>query len=103
MWLDELPMLLNVLKGDMKIVGVRPLSKHYFSLYSEEIRKMRVRTKPGLIPPFYAQFPTPVSIEDVQENERIYLEAYEKHPFATDLRYFFLAMKNILFKRARSN
>ena len=30
-WLDELPMLINILKGQMKLVGVRPLSRHYFS------------------------------------------------------------------------
>ena len=29
-WIDELPMILNVLKGQMKIVGIRPLSPHYF-------------------------------------------------------------------------
>ena len=31
-WLDELPMLMNVFKGDMKWVGVRPLTEHFFSL-----------------------------------------------------------------------
>lgn len=51
-WLDELPMLINWMKGDLKLVGVRPLSSHYFSLYSEELRALRIRTKPGLIPPF---------------------------------------------------
>ena len=51
-WLDELPMLINWMKGDLKLVGVRPLSSHYFSLYSEELRALRIRTKPGLIPAF---------------------------------------------------
>ena len=31
-WLDELPMLWNVLQGDMKWVGVRPLTEHFFSV-----------------------------------------------------------------------
>ncbi|MEI6853561.1 MAG: sugar transferase, partial [Bacteroidota bacterium] len=33
LWIDEYPMIINFLKGDLKIVGVRPLSAHYFSLY----------------------------------------------------------------------
>ena len=44
-WLDELPMIINIFKGDMKIVGVRPLSSHYFNLYSEELK---ARMLPGI-------------------------------------------------------
>ena len=101
-WLDELPMFINVFKGDMKIVGVRPLSEHYYGLYSPELREKRIRSKPGLIPPFYAQFPTPVSLEEIQKNEMEYLLEHEKHPIKTDFKYFFRALRNILFKRARS-
>jgi lipopolysaccharide/colanic/teichoic acid biosynthesis glycosyltransferase len=101
-WLDEIPMLLNVVKGDMKIVGVRPLSKHYFSLYTEELQQKRIRFRPGLIPPYYAQFPTPVTLEDVQRNELEYLAACEKHPLTTDVKYFFKALYNIVWRRARS-
>jgi lipopolysaccharide/colanic/teichoic acid biosynthesis glycosyltransferase len=101
-WLDELPMLLNIMKGDMKLVGIRPLSRHYFNLYSEELQKKRIKVKPGLIPPYYAQFPTPGTIEEVQQNEMEYLAAFEKHPFMTDIKYFFRAMYNILWNKARS-
>ena len=101
-WLDELPMFINVFKGDMKIVGVRPLSEHFYNLYNPELQQMRIQYKPGLIPPYYAQFPTPTSLEETQENEKRYLLEYEQSPFLTDLRYFFKAMHNILIKRARS-
>lgn len=99
-WLDEVPMLYNVLKGDMKLVGVRPLSRHYFMLYSEELRKRRIKYKPGLVPPFYVDMPK--TLDEIMESEMRYLDAYEKHPFLTDLRYFFIAFTNIVFRQARS-
>ena len=56
-WLDELPMLYNWIRGEVKLLGVRPISSHYFSLYNEELKEMRKKAKPGLIPPFYADLP----------------------------------------------
>lgn len=100
LWIDELPMLINVIKGDMKIVGVRPLSKHYFNLYNEDLRNKRIKYKPGLIPPFYADLPK--TLEEIMDSEMRYLEAYEKNPFLTDWRYFWKAMNNIIIKKARS-
>jgi len=99
-WIDELPMLINWITGDLKLVGVRPLSNHFLELYTEDIRQLRLKNKPGLIPPFYADMP--VTLEDVMESERKYLEAYENHPFRTDLQYFIKAWINIIFRHARS-
>jgi len=99
-WLDELPMIINLLKGEMKIVGVRPLSSHYFNLYSDELKEKRTKYKPGLIPPFYADLPK--TLEEIMESEMRYLEACDKNVFFTDLRYFFKAWNNIFFKKARS-
>lgn len=45
--LDELPELFNILKGDMSIVGPRPLAVQYLPYYSERERK-RHSTRPGL-------------------------------------------------------
>lgn len=100
LWLDELPMIFNLIKGDMKIVGVRPLSKHYYSLYSEELKQKRIQTKPGLIPPFYADLPK--TLEEIQESELRYLKAHEKRPVYTDIKYFSMAVRNIVWKKARS-
>ncbi|MCD4737361.1 MAG: sugar transferase [Bacteroidales bacterium] len=99
-WLDELPMFLNLLKGDMKLVGVRPISKHYFELYSEELKQKRTKHKPGLIPPFYVDLPK--TLDEIMASEMKYLEAYERNPFITEISYFFKAVFNIVFKKARS-
>lgn len=101
-WLDELPMVWNMLRGDLKLVGVRPLSKQYFNLYSPEMQELRTRTKPGLLPPFYYDRKTPETIDEIQASERRYLEAYLKHPFRTDWRYFWGIVGNIVFRRKRS-
>jgi lipopolysaccharide/colanic/teichoic acid biosynthesis glycosyltransferase len=100
-WIDELPMIYNWIKGDMKFVGVRPLSEHYFGLYPADMQKLRTSCKPGLVPPFYADMPK--TLEEVIESERKYLEAYFKSPFRTDMKYFFLAMNNIFFRQVRSS
>ena len=97
LWIDELPMIINFLKGDMKLVGVRPLSRHYFSLYTKEMQELRTKVKPGLLPPFYYERQTPNTLEEVQASERRYIEAYLKHPFFTDIKYFFGTIGNILF------
>ncbi len=99
-WLDELPMLINWARGDMKLVGVRPLSNHYFNLYDRDLQEWRIKHRPGLIPPYYADMPE--TLEEIQESERNYLAAYEKHPLRTDWVYFWKAMKNIFLKNARS-
>lgn len=99
-WIDELPMIINVIKGDLKIVGVRPLSAQYLSLYDEELRVLRQKYKPGLIPPFYVDLPN--TIDEIIASEKKYLYAFEKRPFMTDLRYFALAIYNIVIKRSRS-
>lgn len=101
-WLDELPMVWNLLRGDIKLVGVRPLSKQYFNLYTTEMQELRTRTKPGLLPPFYYERTSPKTLEEVQESERRYLEAYLNHPFKTDWRYFWGIVGNILFRRKHS-
>lgn len=100
-WLDELPMLINLLKGDMKIVGIRPLSKHYFSLYSTELQEKRTKVKPGLLPPFYVDMPK--TLDEIQASEMKYLTQCEKRgSFLTDLKYLWLIFVNIVFKHARS-
>jgi lipopolysaccharide/colanic/teichoic acid biosynthesis glycosyltransferase len=99
-WVDEFPMLINFMKGEMKIFGVRPLSQHYFDLYREDVRNRRIKYKPGLIPPFYADMPN--DLDEIQASEMKYLDEYDKHPVITDFKYFWKSLWNIFFKNARS-
>ncbi len=101
-WLDELPMLWNVFKGDMKWVGVRPLTQHFFSLYTPEMQELRTKVKPGMLPPFYYEKKSPKGLDEIQASERRYIEAYLKHPFLTDWKYFWGTVYNILIRSKRS-
>ena len=44
-----------------------------------------------------------MTLEEIQASEKRYIEAYHKHPFATDWRYFWGTVGNILFKHKRSH
>jgi hypothetical protein len=99
-WLDELPMLYNWFKGDIKLFGVRPLSWHYLSLYDGYVQKLRKKVKPGLIPPYYADMPR--RIEEISASEKKYISSYMEHPIKTQILYFIKVMNNIFFRGARS-
>ena len=85
--LDELPQLLNVLKGEMSLVGPRPEVRKYVELYTEEQRKV-LSVRPGITD--YA------SIEYVKENEllsqaedpeRTYIEQVMPDKIKLNMRY----------------
>jgi len=100
-WIDELPMIYNLLRREMKIVGVRPLSSHYYSLYTRELQEKRIKFKPGLLPPFYADMPK--TLEEIEASELKYLNECETiGVHKTDFKYFLLILKNIILKKARS-
>ncbi|WP_439183629.1 sugar transferase [Carboxylicivirga taeanensis] len=100
-WLDEIPQFINVLKGELAIVGVRPLSQTRFNELPEDVRQKRIRFKPGCIPPYVA-----LNMPDSEQNieaERIYMAAKEKAPFLTDVKYFIMAVYNILTGKIKSS
>jgi lipopolysaccharide/colanic/teichoic acid biosynthesis glycosyltransferase len=85
--MDELPQLLNVLKGDMSLVGPRPEVRKYTDLYTEEQRKV-LSVRPGITD--YA------SIEYVHENEllsqaedpeRMYIEKVMPDKIKLNMKY----------------
>jgi len=99
-WLDELPMLINWFKGDVKLVGVRPLSKGMFETYPKWLQDKRTLSKPGLIPPFYIDHPE--TFDELFASEDAYLTEYLQHPFRTDCKYFFMTMRSILGRKTHS-
>ena len=100
-WLDELPQLINVFKGELKLVGVRPISERYFQDIPIDLQVLRLKQKPGCIPPYVA-LDRKSSVEAVLQAEREYLIKKNEHPYTTDTKFFFKAIFNIVFKRKRS-
>lgn len=99
-WIDELPMILNLLKGDIKLVGIRPLSRHKFETYPKSLQSLRTRTKPGLFPPYYADLPK--NQLDFFKSEEKYLRAYLRMGKKVDKKYLSMCLNNIIIKMKRS-
>ena len=93
-WIDELPQFLDWFRGSIKLVGIRAMSQHFFSLYSKEYQELFFQVKPGIISPIFDEKTD--SFETIQKIEQEYLEKYLKNPLKTDLEYFFITLNNIL-------
>jgi lipopolysaccharide/colanic/teichoic acid biosynthesis glycosyltransferase len=99
-WLDELPMLINFFKADLKLIGVRPLSDTMLNQYPKEFVRIRNKYKPGLIPPYYVD--SPKTFEELIASEKKYLELFTKNPIKTDLYYFYKFLVKAFLKGVRS-
>ena len=92
--IDELPQLINVLKGDMALIGPRPLLPQYLTLYSpEQARRHEVR--PGISG--WAQCH---GRNAISWTEKFKLDVwYVDHvSLMTDLKVIFITIKKVLFK-----
>jgi len=93
--LDEIPQLLNVIKGDMSLIGPRPLSVKYLSLYSDE-QKKRHLVRPGITGWAQVNGRNSISWRKKFEYDVYYVENLN---FFLDLKILFLTVWKVI-KRA---
>lgn len=97
--LDELPELFNILKGDMSIVGPRPLLVKYLPLYND-LQKHRHDVRPGLTGWAQVNGRNAISWED---KFRLDVEYTEKCSFLLDLKILFMTVSSVLKKEGISS
>lgn len=89
--LDEIPQLINVLKGDMSLIGPRPLLPEYLSLYNDFQRK-RNNVKPGITGWAQVNGRNAISWEQKFEYDVWYVENFN---FKIDLKITIMTIKKI--------
>lgn len=93
--IDELPQLVNVLKGDMSIVGPRPLMIKYLNLYSaEQARRHEIR--PGITG--WAQINGRNSIS-WQEKFKLDVWYVDNYSFLVDVKILFMSIRGVFLRK----
>jgi len=90
--LDEIPQLVNIIKGDMSLIGPRPLLVKYLPYYSEK-EKRRHSVLPGITG--LAQI-SGRNLLDWDERLKKDCEYVENISFTLDVKIFFATIKNVL-------
>lgn len=90
--LDELPQLVNVLKGDMALIGPRPLLPEYLPYYTER-EQLRHSVRPGISGWAQVNGRNAVKWDDRLEMDVYYVEHLS---LAMDLKVIFTTIKNVL-------
>ena len=96
--LDELPEVWNILRGDMSVVGPRPLLVKYLPLYNAE-QARRHEAAPGLTGWAQVNGRNAISWEDRFRLDVWYVDHIS---FRTDLKILFLTVKKVLFREGIS-
>lgn len=96
--IDELPQLINVLKGDMSLIGPRPLLPQYLSLYSKE-QARRHEVRPGITGWAQVNGRNAISWTKKFELDVWYVDHCS---FLLDLKIFFLTIKKVFIREGIS-
>ena len=97
--LDELPSLINILKGDLSIVGPRPLLVKYLPLY-DDFQKRRHEVRPGLTGLAQVSGRNAISWEQKFTNDIKYIDNLT---MLEDIKIIFLTMKKVFFREGISS
>ena len=92
--IDELPQLINVLKGDMSLVGPRPLLVQYLPLYSDR-KARRHEVKPGMTGWAQVNGRNAISWEQKFEYDVWYVDNLS---LWLDIKILFLTVKRVFFR-----
>lgn len=92
--LDELPQLWNVIKGDMSLIGPRPLLPEYMPLY-DAIQSRRHNVKPGITGWAQINGRNAISWQQKFEYDVWYLEHLS---FGLDIKILFLTLKKVFYR-----
>ena len=92
--LDEIPQLINVVKGEMSFVGPRPLLPHYLALYTKT-QKQRHNVKPGITGWAQVMGRNAISWEKKFEYDVWYVA---NQSFLLDLKILLMTVKKVIFK-----
>ena len=92
---DELPQLINVFKGDMSLIGPRPLLVQYLPLYNEE-QKRRHEVRPGISGWAQCHGRNAISWKEKFELDVWYVDHCT---LWTDIRVIFITIKNVLMRK----
>lgn len=90
--LDELPQFINVLKGDMSFIYLRPLLVSYLPLYTPE-QARRHEVTPGISGWAQVNGRNAISWEEKFEHDVWYVD---NQSFALDIKIFFMTIRNVL-------
>lgn len=96
--LDEIPQLINVLNGDMAIIGPRPLRTYYLPLYNE-VQKRRHNVRPGITGWAQVNGRNAISWSKKFELDVYYVDNIN---FLLDVKIFFLTIKKVFIKEGIS-
>lgn len=93
--LDEIPQFLNVLAGQMSLVGNRPDTPRMLDVYTDEQKKWLFITKPGITGYSQAYYRNSTTNEEKIAND-IYYAQHES--FGMDVKIIFRTIKTVLFR-----
>jgi len=99
-WLDELPQIVNWIKGEIKFTGIRPMGEKHWKQYP--FKEKALKQKPGLLGINYA-VPRGYTKEETFKFMERYLNKCEKDLAGTDIKYLKRVAYNIVVNRVRSS